>query len=163
MTRTASTRSASVRVAMTWATTTTPNSSFLSTLTPSSWSTSPAASAATTPAAASTRAGAATRIAGSGWRASGWLGLLTAGSLWTRLQDDSNFEENIRAVQGQIHQVIGDMQHDDEGLDEVEVSPGEAKEELDRLRDDLVSKTEVRFLTEILDDFRQFVDEIWRF
>ena len=102
-------------------------------------------------------------VEGSGWRASGWLGLLTAGSLWTRLQDDSSFEENIRAVQGQIYQVIGDMQHDDEGLDEVEVSPGEAKEELDRLRDDLVSKTEVRFLTEILDDFRQFVDEIWRF
>ena len=102
-------------------------------------------------------------VEGSGWRASGWLGLLTAGSLWTRLQDDSSFEENIRAVQGQIHQVIGDMQHDDEGLDEVEVSPGEAKEELDRLRDDLVSKTEVRFLTEILDDFRQFVDEIRRF
>ena len=33
----------------------------------------------------------------------------------------------------------------------------------ERLRQSPVTPIEVRFLTEILDDFRRFVDEIWRF
>ena len=53
-------------------------------------------------------------VEGSGWRASGWLGLLTAGALWTRLQDDSSFEENVRQLQSQIHQMIGDQLQDDD-------------------------------------------------
>ncbi|MEC9396791.1 MAG: NB-ARC domain-containing protein, partial [Myxococcota bacterium] len=93
-------------------------------------------------------------VEGSGWRASGWLGLLTAGSLWTRLKDDSSFEENVRQLQSQIHQMIGDQLQDDdeeESLDDIEVSPSEAKEELDRLRDDLVSKTETASVAVLAD------------
>eukprot|EP01046_Picozoa_sp_COSAG06_P043972 COSAG06_NODE_5849_length_3246_cov_5.579600_1_plen_1082_part_11 len=44
---------------------------------------------------------------GSGWRASGWLGLLTAGSLWTRMSDESSFEENVSQVHSQIQKVVG--------------------------------------------------------
>eukprot|EP01045_Picozoa_sp_COSAG04_P031121 COSAG04_NODE_5644_length_1542_cov_0.813583_2_plen_220_part_01 len=94
-------------------------------------------------------------LAGSGWRPSGWLGLLTAGALWTRLVDDSSFEENVRAVQAQVQNMIGDqlLQGDDEeeSLDDIEVSPSEAKEELDRLRDDLVSKTETASVAVLAD------------
>ena len=39
---------------------------------------------------------------GGGWRPSGWLGLITAGSLWVPLSDESQFEENIRQLYGQI-------------------------------------------------------------
>jgi hypothetical protein len=39
---------------------------------------------------------------GDGWRPSGWLGLITAGSLWTRLNDDSGFEGNVHQLHGQI-------------------------------------------------------------
>ena len=44
---------------------------------------------------------------GSGWRPSGWLGLITAGSLWVRLSDESQFEENIRQLYGQIQGMVG--------------------------------------------------------
>ena len=39
---------------------------------------------------------------GGGWKASGWLGLVTAGSLWTPLYEAADFEENVRQLQGQL-------------------------------------------------------------
>jgi hypothetical protein len=42
------------------------------------------------------------------WQAGGWLGILTAGSLWTPLYSDVGFEENIDAVIGQVFWVIDD-------------------------------------------------------
>jgi hypothetical protein len=75
---------------------------------------------------------------GGGWRASGWLGLLTAGALWTRLTDESAFDENVWQLHGQIEKVIGATAHVEEvASDEAVASPSEAKEELDRLRDTL--------------------------
>jgi hypothetical protein len=91
---------------------------------------------------------------GGGWRASGWLGILTAGSLWTRLHDESSFEENIRQLQGQIQKVIGavGLSADlEELVDEAVASPTEAKEELERLRDDLTPKT-AESMTAVLAD-----------
>jgi hypothetical protein len=91
---------------------------------------------------------------GGGWRASGWLGILTAGSLWTRLHDESSFEENIRQLQGQIQKVIGavGLSADlEELVDEAVASPTEAKEELERLRDDLAPKT-AESMTAVLAD-----------
>ena len=34
-----------------------------------------------------------------GWRATGWLGILTAGALWTPLHDDDKFQENCKNIQ----------------------------------------------------------------
>ena len=79
---------------------------------------------------------------GGGWRASGYLGIITAGALWTPLSDESQFEENVRQLHGQIQKGLGassldlEVRGDDEGAATVK----EAKEELERLRDDLMSK-----------------------
>lgn len=76
---------------------------------------------------------------GGGWRASGWLGIVTAGCLWTRLSDDTDFDAAVRQLYGQIQSTIGDgvIVEGDE-LADSETSTSEAKEELERLRDDLV-------------------------
>eukprot|EP01052_Picozoa_sp_SAG31_P065240 SAG31_NODE_24067_length_490_cov_0.659847_1_plen_93_part_10 len=42
----------------------------------------------------------------SGWVASGWLGIITAGALWTSL-GDHNFAENIESLVGQIQKTVG--------------------------------------------------------
>ena len=64
---------------------------------------------------------------GGGWRPSGWLGLITAGSLWTRLSDASAFEENVRQLHGQIQQAVGAATLDDlEVTTESAASPSEA-------------------------------------
>eukprot|EP01048_Picozoa_sp_COSAG05_P005356 COSAG05_NODE_315_length_11604_cov_8.336375_6_plen_1129_part_00 len=81
---------------------------------------------------------------GGGWKASGWLGLLTAGSLWTPLHEEASFENNVQMLHGQIQQVVGlsatdDMDETETGLD---MSNDEAKEELARLRDDLVETSQ---------------------
>ena len=79
---------------------------------------------------------------GSGWRPSAWLGIITAGALWTRLSDESQFEDSVRQLHGQIQRVLMDQPQDDttvETDDEevLDVSLGEAAEELHRLRDTL--------------------------
>ena len=79
---------------------------------------------------------------GSGWRPSGWLGLITAGSLWVRLSDESQFEENIRQLYGQIQGMVGAALAIEEVSDEGVASASEAKEELERLREDLEAKAE---------------------
>ena len=83
-------------------------------------------------------------VEGDGWRPSGWLGVIMAGALWTRLSDDeSQFEENVRQLHDQIQKVVGFGAVLPEGLDATDESAAttnEAKEELERLRDELVSK-----------------------
>jgi hypothetical protein len=81
---------------------------------------------------------------GGGWTASGWLGLLTAGALWTPLHDLACFEANVHALHAQIEQVLRQSLPDD--LDEMGAgqsapppTSNEATEELVRLRDDLVA------------------------
>ena len=77
---------------------------------------------------------------GGGWTASGWLGLLTAGALWTPLFDESNFESNIRKLHGQIELVLRQTSADDFdeiGSDCVAATFDEATEELGRLRENL--------------------------
>ena len=91
-------------------------------------------------------------VEGDGWRPSGWLGVIMAGALWTRLSDESQFEENVRQLHGQIQKVVGAVIP--EGLDVTDESAAttyEAKEELERLRDDLVSK-ETSHITPVLAD-----------
>ena len=84
-------------------------------------------------------------MAGGGWRAGGWLGLLTAGALWTRLSGEADFEENVGQLHGQIQKVVGAAGLDAGGdSDEGVVSALEAKEELERLREDLVSKASLQ-------------------
>eukprot|EP01047_Picozoa_sp_COSAG01_P057792 COSAG01_NODE_6725_length_3527_cov_1.558051_2_plen_237_part_00 len=76
-----------------------------------------------------------------GWKATGWLGLLTAGILWTRLTNSSTFEADVRSLHGQIQKAIGAVaEHREDVIEEVcdgATSPSEAKEELFRLRDTL--------------------------
>lgn len=89
-----------------------------------------------------------------GWRPSGWLGLITAGSLWVRLSDESQFDENIRQLYAQIQDMVGAAPDDiDERSDDAGVaSATEAKAELDRLREDLNVKNEARAVVAQLAD-----------
>ena len=79
---------------------------------------------------------------GSGWRASGWLGIITAGALWTRLSEESQFEDNIRQLHGQIQEVLGATVEIEEVSDEGTASPSEVAGELARLREDLDANAE---------------------
>ena len=89
---------------------------------------------------------------GSGWRPSGWLGLITAGSLWVRLSDESQFEDNIRQLYGQIQGMAGATVEIEEANDEGVATAAEAKEELARLRDDLEAKAESQTIAAVLAD-----------
>lgn len=80
---------------------------------------------------------------GGGWRPSGWLGLITAGSLWVELSDESQFDENVRQLHAQIQGVVGAAMADAEEVsDEGIASATEAQEELARLRENLETKVE---------------------
>eukprot|EP01044_Picomonas_judraskeda_P022331 COSAG03_NODE_5523_length_1229_cov_1.151327_1_plen_389_part_10 len=81
-------------------------------------------------------------IEGGGWKPSGWLALITAGALWVSLLEESQMEDSVRQLHGQIQKVIGTtLQVEDVG-DEGVATASEAKEELERLRGDLVQSTE---------------------
>jgi hypothetical protein len=81
-------------------------------------------------------------IEGDGWKPSGWLALITAGALWVSLRQESQIEDSVRQLHGQIQKVIGTpVQVEDVG-DEGVVTASEAKEELERLRGDLVQSTD---------------------
>eukprot|EP01046_Picozoa_sp_COSAG06_P030957 COSAG06_NODE_2977_length_5997_cov_3.650051_2_plen_87_part_01 len=41
-------------------------------------------------------------VQGGGWRASEWLGIITAGALWTPLYDETAMQQNLQAVVDQI-------------------------------------------------------------
>eukprot|EP01046_Picozoa_sp_COSAG06_P097654 COSAG06_NODE_43755_length_369_cov_0.766667_1_plen_79_part_10 len=73
-------------------------------------------------------------LEGKGWRASGWLGLLTAGALWTSMTDVT--EQGVLQLRNQIEQVVGSAtEGEDEGTDLPAAPTSEVKEELERLRD----------------------------
>jgi hypothetical protein len=73
------------------------------------------------------------------WKATGWLGLLTAGALWIPLHDESSFDTNVKSLQAQVQMLVGNTTVDVRTLtEEGIVDAAEAKEELARLRDDLV-------------------------
>eukprot|EP01052_Picozoa_sp_SAG31_P006593 SAG31_NODE_304_length_18019_cov_10.386440_8_plen_750_part_00 len=89
-----------------------------------------------------------------GWRPSGWLGLITAGSLWIRLSDESRLDDNIRQLYDQIQIVVGDAPDDiDEPSEDAGVaSATEVKEELERLREDLDAKADTKVAVALLAD-----------
>eukprot|EP01047_Picozoa_sp_COSAG01_P022627 COSAG01_NODE_1350_length_10605_cov_43.649743_2_plen_453_part_00 len=82
---------------------------------------------------------------GGGWAASGWLGLLTAGTLWTPMHDEQSFEYNVKLLHGQIEAAVQQQSvSSDAAGDNDEFATAtvhEATEELARLRDDLVVPT----------------------
>eukprot|EP01047_Picozoa_sp_COSAG01_P074407 COSAG01_NODE_12427_length_1741_cov_2.351401_1_plen_126_part_00 len=80
-----------------------------------------------------------------GWTASGWLGLLTAGALWTPMHDESKLEENVDGLMRQIMLAIAPDDDEQEqqaastdSLLENEAASAftvqEMREELDRLK-----------------------------
>ena len=72
----------------------------------------------------------------------GLLGIITAGALWTPLSDESQFDENVRQLHGQVQKVIGATRQVEEGSDESIATADEAKEELERLRENLTATTD---------------------
>jgi len=80
---------------------------------------------------------------GGGWKATSWLGLVTAGSLWTPLFEEENFETNVRMLHEQLLKIIGgsscngssDTSEESGDMVGGSTSPSEAKEELERLRE----------------------------
>ena len=77
-----------------------------------------------------------------GWRASGWLGVVIAGALWTSLRNESEFDRNVRSLVEQIKGAVpgsgGGMSDDDDEYEE-EAATGadggaEVRAELERLR-----------------------------
>ena len=80
------------------------------------------------------------RKTGQPWHAGGWLGIITAGKLWTPMYDEASFEENLPNVIRQIKVALR-LAADDEDefglaaeLDVVDVV--DARNELERLRDE---------------------------
>eukprot|EP01047_Picozoa_sp_COSAG01_P033034 COSAG01_NODE_2413_length_7745_cov_2.532304_8_plen_181_part_00 len=75
-----------------------------------------------------------------GWAPSGWLGLLTAGTLWTPLHDKATLAQNVDGLIHQIklalgsddEQTVNDMQEDEPDA----FSAKELRDELDRLAEE---------------------------
>ncbi len=80
-----------------------------------------------------------------GWKPSDWLGVITAGLLWTPLYADSDFDQSIKGLVSQVQANIeptvtaeGTLSPGDEDLKE------EEEEEQEESRDDLFSLDEMR-------------------
>ena len=69
----------------------------------------------------------------SNYSASGWLGILTAGALWTPLFDPAAFEEGVELLVRQIHKAVGDSAHEEEE-EQQPFSIEDVKGELERMR-----------------------------
>ena len=67
------------------------------------------------------------------WQASGWLGVLTAGSLWTPLYDPASFAANIPNLLRQIEMAVNP---DHLSMEVGGFSAADTREELERLRKD---------------------------
>ena len=72
------------------------------------------------------------------YRASGWLGLLTAGSLWTPMHDKATLEQSVDGLVRQIKLAVApdseemiEVEHEEERLD---FSVKDLRDELDRLK-----------------------------
>eukprot|EP01052_Picozoa_sp_SAG31_P021337 SAG31_NODE_1645_length_7652_cov_2.069906_2_plen_249_part_00 len=68
-----------------------------------------------------------------GFRPSGWLGLLTAGSLWTPLHDKATLEENVDGLVRQIKLAIAPDADEPVDSAQEDFSAKELRDELDRL------------------------------
>jgi hypothetical protein len=87
-----------------------------------------------------------------GWRPSGWLGIVTAGALWTNLRDDSDFEGSIRGlveqIKGAVPRSADGVVDDDEYAEEDEAAAADAgaelRAELERLRKSTEAKPAVQ-------------------
>jgi hypothetical protein len=83
-------------------------------------------------------------VEGDGWKPSAWLGLITAGALWTPLRDESKLEGTIHGLVEQIKGAVpgsGDAASDDESEEELDVDGGaETRAELERLRKQIESR-----------------------
>jgi hypothetical protein len=73
------------------------------------------------------------------WRATGWLGIVLAGALWTCLQNDS-FEDDIRALVGKIQAAVPNSGR----VDDLGMSHNELRDELSRLRADISLEDDTR-------------------
>lgn len=78
-----------------------------------------------------------------GFTPTGWLGLLTAGNLWTPLHDPASFEENVESLLRQIKLAVASGAGADDdattaSLDELDTPPEfsvqELRDELSRLK-----------------------------
>ena len=68
--------------------------------------------------------------------------MITAGALWVSLREESQFEDSVRQLHGQIQKMIGKTVQVEDVGDEGLATASEAKEELERLRGDLVQSTD---------------------
>ena len=68
--------------------------------------------------------------------ASGWLGILTAGLLWTKMWDISTLGGDVNMLVEQIVEAIDPVSRDEAALAEA-VTVTEAKDELLRLKHDM--------------------------
>ena len=82
------------------------------------------------------------------WKASGWLGICTAGSLWTPL-DEADFEGSIDRLAAQVQSVAADSLSLSSSSDTVDAptyhtlvqDPDATKAEFERLREEVVAAT----------------------
>jgi hypothetical protein len=78
-------------------------------------------------------------VGGREWAAGGWLGILTAGLLWTPLFEAASFEADVGGLLRQIKVATQGLLEGLEPTDEGPAMLGEATEELHRLRDALTA------------------------
>ena len=80
---------------------------------------------------------------GKNWRPSNWLGLITAGALWTPLIKDADFEDNIAALAGQVKKSLPEVDDDhEETIEPIAETRDEMTEELERLKEALTVTTD---------------------
>ena len=77
---------------------------------------------------------------------SGWLGLLTAGTLWTPMHDESSLEESVDGLVRQITLAVAPEQAEygvsqDEAAESPDFSKNDLRYELDRLKTDQESES----------------------
>lgn len=77
-------------------------------------------------------------LGGPAWRASGWLGIVIAGQLWSSLDDSTtgSFDADIRKIVAQISATVP-VDADLEDHPDTNISSEELRAELDRLRQDI--------------------------
>ena len=74
-------------------------------------------------------------LAEAGFSASGWLGILTAGLLWTKMYDASTLAKDVDSLIAQIADAMNPESRDEASLAEA-VSTADVKNELLRLQQD---------------------------
>lgn len=70
------------------------------------------------------------------WRPNNWLGIITAGMLWTPLWDPSSYAENMPNLLRQIELAVTQEDEDETEYAGDEFTTADARQELERLRND---------------------------